>query len=425
MRPSVSRERRGWPVLWGFAGQSFSSATNLALSVLAGRALGPSGLGRILIGFAVYLIVLGLHRALLVEPLVAATSARPQVDRRLSTSRALTVSASLGVCSMVIVAGAGLALGGTTGSGLLLVAPWLVPCLLQDLCRWILFRDERPVAAAMNDATWLFVMAMAIPFAWAIGTDWAVLATWGVGALAGTFLGLVQLSSPPSALATAWRWWLDEAWPFGRWVAGATVIGNVVGNAMTFMVSALLGARALGGLRAAETMFAPLTLIIPALALPGLPALARAAERRAQRRLAWRYSGLALAGVTAYAAVMLLGGARLLTLVFGASFARYSDLVWPIGAAQVFLAAGVGASLMLRARQRGPALLVSRVTGSGLALALGALLAAPFGILGVAWASAAGAGTTSLMQIGTSGAIGRRDDHGSTIEAVPSGLPSS
>ncbi len=404
----MNHERRRWAVPWGFAGQSLSSATNLGLAVVAGRALGPSGLGRVVVGFSAYLIVLGLHRALLVEPLVAATSARSAADRRSSASRALTVSLSLGVASMVIVAAAGLAIDGPTGIGLLLVAPWLLPCLVQDLCRWILFRDERPAAGAMNDGAWLVVMAIAVPLAWTIGTDWAVMAAWGVGALAGSILGLAQLSTAPSGPTAAWWWWRAEAWPFGRWVAGATVLGTLLGNARTFIVAALLSTSALGGLRAAETLFAPLTLVIPALALPGLPAMARTTELGSLRRLAWRYSGLALVGVAAYLAVMVVGGTDLLAFVFGASFAGFSNLAWPIGLAQVLLAAGVGASLMLRARQRGPALLVSRVTGSGLALVLAALLAHPFGVMGVAWAGTVGTGTTSLIAIWTSGAIGRR-----------------
>jgi O-antigen/teichoic acid export membrane protein len=415
----MSRRRRGWAISWGFAGQSLSSATNLALAVVAGRALGASGLGRVVVGFSAYMIVLGLHRALLVEPLVAATSARSAADRRSSTSRALTVSLTLGLASTVIVAAAGFAIDGPTGSGLLLVTPWLVPCLLQDLCRWILFRDERPAAGAMNDGAWLAVMAITVPLAWTIHTDWAVMAAWGVGALAATILGLAQLSTPVSGPTAAWWWWRDDAWPFGRWVAGATVLGNLLGNARTFLVATLLSTTALGGLRAAETLFAPLTLVIPALALPGLPAMARTAELGSMRRLAWRYSGLALAGVAAYMTAMVVGGTDLLAFVFGASFAGFSDLAWPIGIAQVLLAAGVGASLMLRARQRGPALLVSRVTGSGMALVLAALFAIPFGVIGVAWAGTIGTGVTSTMQIWTSGAIGRgHRDHSAIRSAV-------
>jgi hypothetical protein len=50
---------------------------------------------------------------------------------------------------------------------------------------------------------------------------------------------------------------------------------------------------------------------------------------------------------------------------------------------------------------------VSRVSGSGLALVLAALLAYPFGVMGVAWAGTVGTGTTSLIAIWKSGAIGR------------------
>ena len=400
---------RGWtPVVWGFAGQAFSSATNLALSVLAGRALGPSGLGRVFLGFTAYLVVLGLHRALLVEPLIASTSARDPMDKHVSAMRALTVSASFAIISSAIIGCAGLWLGGATGRGLLLVVPWLLPCLVQDLWRWILFRDDRPAAGALNDGTWLITMAIVVPITWAIRSDWAVISAWGVGAFAGAVLGFLQLSVRPSHPWSAWRWWRAQAWPFGRWVAGAVVLSNVLGNATVFVVSALIGAAALGGLRAAEAVFAPLTLVIPALALPGLPALARAPEPHLQRRLAWRYSGLALVAVIGYASVMLLGGTRILPLVFGSEFRGFSHLLGPIGAAQLFTAAGLGVSLMLRARQRGAALLVSRVIGGGLALALTAAVARPLGIAAVAWAAAAGACVTTLVQWATANSSEQR-----------------
>ena len=71
MRASVKRvagrlrivDRRNFA--WGFASQGASSITNLGLSLLAGRLLGPSSLGAIFVGFSVYLLAMGFLRSLI------------------------------------------------------------------------------------------------------------------------------------------------------------------------------------------------------------------------------------------------------------------------------------------------------------------------------------------------------------------------
>ena len=52
-------------IAWGFVSQAFSSGTNFGLSLLAGRMLGPTGLGHLFLGFAAYLVALGTLRGLL------------------------------------------------------------------------------------------------------------------------------------------------------------------------------------------------------------------------------------------------------------------------------------------------------------------------------------------------------------------------
>ena len=81
---------------WGLVDQGFSSATNFGLTVIAGRLVGPKGLGVVYIGFSLYLFVLSFQRALVTDPLVvssapldAALAARPPAaPRSRSCSRA-------------------------------------------------------------------------------------------------------------------------------------------------------------------------------------------------------------------------------------------------------------------------------------------------------------------------------------------------
>ena len=103
-------------IAFGFIDQAFSSATNFGLSLIAGRLLGPSGLGEVFLGFSIYLVALGLQRRLLTEPLVAST-AGADVDRlRETTGLSLTVAIAAGLVASVAAIAAGLMLPGLPGS---------------------------------------------------------------------------------------------------------------------------------------------------------------------------------------------------------------------------------------------------------------------------------------------------------------------
>ena len=142
----------------------------------------------------------------------------------------------------------------------LIFTPWLVPALIQQTWRSILFRDRRASAAAANDGIWFLAMALAVPFAWWVGTDWALVGAWGLGATAGMLLGFAQTRLRPRGLLSTWSWWRSDTLPFGKWNAGTVLVGSLGTSSVTFTVAAILGASALGGLRAAQTIFAPLTL---------------------------------------------------------------------------------------------------------------------------------------------------------------------
>ena len=66
----------------GLVAQVFSSPTNFALTVVAGRLLGPAGLGVVVVGFSVYQLVAGLQRAIVMQPIVADAAPRGATERR-------------------------------------------------------------------------------------------------------------------------------------------------------------------------------------------------------------------------------------------------------------------------------------------------------------------------------------------------------
>jgi O-antigen/teichoic acid export membrane protein len=402
---------------WAFVDQALSSATNFGLVLIAGRQLGPQGLGVVTIGFSAYLLALGFQRQLLTTPLVSSSAALRIEDRSHAIRKGLTIEliGALGATLTLVVLG--LILGGDAGRGFLIVAPWLAPALLQDYWRAILFQEKRARAAVANDAAWVLVMSLTVPLAWVFATDWVIAACWGMGSLVGALVGFAQTRALPRSVWPAFSWWRARLWPFGRWLGLEGVIYAVTTSGTVFILYGLLGASDLGGLRAAQSLFAPLSLILPAIALPGLPAVARVLEASASSgpafRLAIRLSWATGALASLYVAAMVLLGERLMVHAFGTSFSGYADLAWPIGVWQVALAAGAGFGIFLTAQRRGRALVLVRGTGAVATVVFVSLLAWTSGVVGAAWGLALGGAAATVLTVALaarSQRAPRRDD---------------
>jgi O-antigen/teichoic acid export membrane protein len=390
---------------WGLADQVLSSGTNLALSIVAGRALGPSGLGVVFIGFTAATIVLLAQRALIADPLVVRTSDESQTVRDRATSSAVTSALALGGTTTLLFLSGGVFLPGPVGTGLLIVSPWMIPLCVQDLWRVVLFRDGRGRDATTNDGVWAVAMALSAFVAAVAWSAWTVVGMWGTGALAGALFGLRQTRVRPVGLRSSLAWWRTACWPLGRWFAADRVALNLGTQGVVFLAAGLVGGAALGGYRAAQSIFAPITLLGPAIALPGLPAIRQASGRSWSRgfKLSILVSCAALSVTVAYLAVVtvigLLSGDGALSLVFGPGFARFDPLLAPIASAQLAFAVAIGSDLFLRALGRGRALTVSHAIGS-LALLISVLAyGADHGITGVTWGVTVGAvvGTICLL----------------------------
>lgn len=351
------------------------------------------GLGVVAIGFSAYLTLQALHHAFVVEPLVLATSRSLPAERDQGTRTAITAVLAVAVASAAILAFLGSTIPGPVGRGLLLFAPWAGVAIIQDMWRGVLFRDERGAAAAANDGAWALGMAMVLlPVALLGHDDFAVVSVWGAGAALAALVGFVQVGLGPIGPRPALAWLRTHAVPLGRWLALTIAVFAAGQQAVIFIVAALLGAQDVGGLRAAQVLFAPTTVLIPALGLPMLPALTWEAAKSLRRATvsATRYGLLALAFVAAYLLAAALLRDHLLTWVFGASFQRFRDLIFPYGLAQLLQAQAVGYAILLRVTRHGKTLLACQVASTVSTIGLVAILSTRFGINGAAWAIAAG-----------------------------------
>ncbi|MDQ1449248.1 MAG: hypothetical protein QOC79_2219 [Actinomycetota bacterium] len=394
-------ERARAAIAWGIVDQGLSSATNLLMSLLAGRLLGAAGLGVIFLGFSAYLVALSFVRGLITDPFVVATAALDEEERQSATRACMTLVLGAAIVITILMVAIGLVVADPLGRSLVIFAPWVAGTLVQDQWRSVLFRDRRGGAAAFNDGVWALGMIAMVPFAWAFPHDWSIAATWGVGASAAARVGVGQGKLRPSGLASAMRWWKRDLRRLGSWLAIENVILTAGSQAIVILLAAVLGASDLGGIRAVEVVFAPMTLVGEAFAFPGVPIVGRAlASSLAEaRRWAWRL-GLGAAGlVLLYLAVVFPWRTQVLSRVFGPDFRRFTSLALPIALAQPLRAVSTGYSILLRVDQRVHAIVASRTLTTVATMLLAPVLALAFGALGAVWGLALGSAVGSIAII--------------------------
>jgi O-antigen/teichoic acid export membrane protein len=417
---------------WGLIDQGFSSITNFGLSLLAGRLLGPAGLGNVFIGFTVYTLVLEFQHSLLQEPYVVASAGR---DSRSATKHAVTLGLAYEVTVAVAIGVLGASIGGAIGHVLLSIALWIVPLLFQDLCRSVLFKDRRGGMATASDAIWAATMIGLLPLVLAHRTPAFVIGCWGAGATAGALVGLLAVWSRPGHLKQAWAWWRAEGAPLGRWL-GLESTALVVGSqGAVFLVAALVSQGQLGGLRAVQAAFAPMTLVGPALRMPGLPAIARASARggsegrRTAKIIATRLSTAALALIVVYFIALESVGGRLLGFVFGHSFHGFDRLILPVGIGQLAGASALGFHVLLRAQARGRTIFGIRVVTAVATFMLIPPLTLHWGVSGAAWGSSIGSAVgwilVGIMAVHGPFKAPRRAKATSSVVATAAGIGSA
>ena len=143
--------------VWGLIDQAFSSASNFLLPIIAAHALGPEGVGIVFIGFAFYLMVSGFERALLLHAAdlgVRATGSRGEDGSNSLRAHCRVHRGRRGVGCFRRIRSS----GGDIGLAVLAYTPWLIPALMQDFTRAVLFQERRGAAAAANDAVRFLTM---------------------------------------------------------------------------------------------------------------------------------------------------------------------------------------------------------------------------------------------------------------------------
>lgn len=367
---------------WAVLDQVLVSGGNFAVGIAVARQGGPRELGLFSFAFAALFIAVGLQRAFATEPL---TIVEGRARESLALGRVLGAT-TVGYLLMVgtgLVACAAL----TGGARVLALATTLAGAalLLQDAVRSLLLLRRGTGWLAANDAVTCCIQLSAVLVfsAGAAGGMFAVCAGCSAGVLLGVTMlrGRVALRGPRQVA-------LRQLWPLGRWFGVDTISYTVLSQLVLVAAAATAGAAALGSFKAALAFFAPLQLFLLGLTRNWLVELPRLDGARVAALLATRLRRvLVVAGVWAIAAVVV--GDSLVRLAFGAEFETSATAMALLGGWAVLQAWYGLRVLEAKVRGRGRRLAASRVA-SGVVWLAGVVVAAPYGVAGLALALALG-----------------------------------
>ncbi|MGY1635473.1 hypothetical protein ACI78V_02325 [Geodermatophilus sp. SYSU D00742] len=342
---TTSREVRGRQLLT-LTDQALSSATNFAVSIAAARALTPRALGAFAVAMATYLIMLGIVRAACGETLLVRHAGSPAERWPSLTSASTGLAAAGGGLAAVLSVGAGLLVGGGTGTALVALGVLLPGLLVQDAWRYCFLGQGRPGAATVLDAAWLVLLVPALA-ALAL-TGWLTAASlvlaWGAAGVLALAAGLVLDTARPSL--PAGRAFLRAHGQLIRRYSLEFLTGYGSYQLLVYALAAQFGLALTGLLRLALTALSPVNVLFQG---AYTVATLRGIELRPRGRAALlRWSATVAAALTAIAlawtAALLLAPDDLMRALLGEAWPAARELVPWLGVWLVTVAVQSGAA---------------------------------------------------------------------------------
>ena len=366
--------------------QMIAGASNLMMSVLAARVLGTVHFAFWTIIFLVYILALGIARALVHDPLLVHTE---EAEKRPGEVIGTSMLLGLGVGVLVAAAGVVARLWQTDLGNSLIVLGVCMPLLMfQDLGRYLGFATKQPGRSVVLDSVWLGVLIPTVVVLYLADLHtltWFVLAWAGVGGATGLLI-FWQYRGYRVERTLAW---VRYTWSFSwRYLISysATQGSSLIGSSA---VGAIAGARQLGGLNGTVLLARPFGTIQVGAVTATVAEIHRSSG---EPNVARRYS-LRISAVTTV--VALINGAIMLALpdkagrqVLGATWDVAKPMLLPTAAQLVALGVITGARaglLGLRGIRRAVVIDVVSTIGVLASTAIGAVLN---GAVGALWGAA-------------------------------------
>ncbi|GAA1428262.1 hypothetical protein GCM10009616_07450 [Microlunatus lacustris] len=375
---------------WSLVDQGLSAASNLLLSIIVARQLDAGGFGAFAIAFLTFGLVIAVARATIGQPLQISYSGAPMDQWREATRSALAAAVVLGTvvgASLVVI---GLLLGGGTGQALVAVGVCMPGLVAQDICRMAFFSSGQAKQAALNDALWtaLEFAALAAMIALGVREVGPFILAWGGSATVAAVVGCLVLGLAPRFRGCL-RWLFAQ-----RSLTGYLLAENILGEGVAQVAILFVGVAGspadVGSLRAGQVLLGPLNVLVTAIAVFGIPEIARRGDMplRQRQRFCWALSGAVTVVSIGYACVVLLLPDALGRQLFGDTWDGAQTVLLAMCALYLAGAIGLGPGVTLFGMGRARASFGLNLVKAPLLLLTLSLGIWQAGAVGAAWALA-------------------------------------
>ncbi len=397
---------RRWGLKAGYSvlDQALASVSNFGLSVLLARTLDETRYGAFAVAFTVFLVLSGVHNALILEPISVFGPSRyadalvPYLRRVTFINIVFTtVLAVLGIAGGLIFCNAELKPVFITMAA---VSPAI---LLFWLARRAHYLEFRPDLASIASLVYCVVLGVAVGVLYMVHQLSAVnsFLALGIASLAAAAFSAVKttvgfdLSRAGDLGSTA-----AEMWDFGRWILPSALFFPLIMQVQMLWTSALMGLGAAGAFRALQNPVLPVVQVQTALGTLGLPVLAREfanGHTRAMLRRSVAYIVMLGAVALAYELAVLLTGGLWDRILYGGKFAKYDWLMPVLGLMPVAVALATGCSVVLRAMLRPGLTTITNVCGGVFGLVVSYFWIRSGGVAGAVYALTASQAVTAAV----------------------------
>ncbi|MBL7502678.1 oligosaccharide flippase family protein [Frankia sp. CNm7] len=320
-------------MLSAVADQAVSSGTNFLTTLLLARLLVPEEFGRVVLAMTVAMLTTAATRACVGDVLLVLPPAADRREQRRDASGAVSTAALIGMAALVVCVLVG-RLGPPVTAYFGVFAWWLPVLAIQDTLRYVAFRRRSPARALALDVLWAAAQFGAIGVVLLSGRPSAtsLITCWGVGATAGAVVGLWLVGIDVRGFRP-FRWLRRTRETWG-WFASIAFINQMQAQILLWVATAMVGAAAIGGLRAAQTLLmaptASLLMALQSLILPSMTRLVAEGDLETLRRFTIQLAGATGATAAVVGLGACLGRDALITTVFTAQFAPYAGLLVPV-----------------------------------------------------------------------------------------------
>jgi hypothetical protein len=375
---------------WGLADQAVSSITNLVLGIVVARSLGAADFGAFGLVWVTYAVILNISRGLATDPLTVRYSG-PGDDRwRSGARRAASTATALGLVVGSVCLVVGLAIGDLVGWAFVALGLTLPGLLLQDSWRIAFFAEGKGKRAFANDVIWGIALVPAMLIAATVGTTFGFVFAWGAAAMAAALFGCLQTRLVPRASGIIS--WVRENRDLGPRYLVENASLSASAQLQMYGLGAISGLAAVGAVRGAQLLVAPVVALRMGISLMAVPEAARVLKRwpRRFRTFCVVLSGSQAAACMLWGACLLILPAGIGELMLGSVWPSAATLIIPTTIAMVGGSLFDGAFVGLRALGASRRSMRSQITRAIVAVIGGIVGAFLGGAAGTVWGATVG-----------------------------------